>query len=125
MPFSVVLKLEVDDEEGETVMAVVEVAKLDIVAVYAVGVPVCISRLSSPVLEAVDLWSPVELGDNVLVLTSVFSDVLVDEIVLLVILSSTEVVEVTIVNVLLSLNCPLAPWLIEDCSGGCTVVVVV
>lgn len=123
IPFSVALELDADDEAGETVVAVVEVAKPESVPVYVEGVPVCISRLSSLVLEAVDVSSPLELGDSVAVLTYVCSNAFVEEIVLLLILSSAEVVEVTVVNVLLSLNCPLASWLTDDCGEGCIVVV--
>lgn len=54
IPFSVVLELETEDEEDELVLAVIEVTKLNSVPVYAFGVPVSITRLSSPVLEAVD-----------------------------------------------------------------------
>lgn len=51
IPFSLVAELE--DEGVEPALAVVEVTKLNSVPVYVVGVPVSITRLSSPVLEAV------------------------------------------------------------------------
>lgn len=71
IPFSDMLELEAVDEDDEPVVAVVEVTKLDSVPVYAVGVPVCSSRLSSPVLEAVDVCSLAELEESVAVLTHV------------------------------------------------------
>lgn len=118
------LELETVDEEGEPVVAVVEVTKLNIVPVYAVGVPVCISRLSSPVLEAVDVCSLslVKLGESVAVLIHVSLEVSVEEILLLVMVCSVETVEVKDVNVLVILNCPLASWLTEGCGEGCIVL---
>lgn len=128
IPFSSMLELEVDVEAGDPVVAVVKVTKLASVPVYAVGVSVCITRLSSLVLEAdeleaVDFGSPVELGESVAVVTFVFSNALVEEIVLWVIISFVAKVEVRVVSVLLSLNCPLASWLTEDCGEDCVVAV--
>lgn len=114
IPFSSMLELDV--EEGDPVVAVVEVTKLASVPVYVAGVPVCISRLSSLVLEAVDFWWPVELGESVAVLTHVFSNALVEEVVPRMLVVFVEMVEVRAVSVLLSLNCPLASWLTEDCG---------
>lgn len=44
---------------------------------------------------------------------------------LLVIVSPMETVEVKDARVLLSLKCPLASWLTEDCGEGCIVLMVV